>query len=125
MTSETNTPAPVKRVQGKFAPGVSGNPLGRPQGTKNRITLLKESLELQLRERAAPNLAGVLDKAVELALDGDRSMIKLLLELHMAKGAAERENAVEKVEINISSERPAQVKPVNVIDVTPLKVKDK
>lgn len=78
---------------------------------------------MQLREQAAPDLPGVLHKAVELALDGDRAMIKLLLEMHMAKGTAEKENAVDKVEINISSDRPIvqPMKTINVIDAEVIK----
>jgi hypothetical protein len=117
MSEKKNNTVPVKREHGKFLPGVSGNPAGRPKGSRNQITLLKESLELQLREQAAPDLPGVLTKAVELALEGDRSMIKLLLELHMAKGVAEKEGAAEKVTIKIETSPPAKsVKPVEIID---------
>lgn len=70
---------------------------------------------MQLREQAAPDLPSVLDKAIELAKEGDRHMIKLLLELHMAKGQMDKENAVEKVEININSTAPTSR------DVTPSK----
>ena len=48
----------------------------------------------------------VLDKAFQLALQGDRTMLKLLLELHMSKSAPEQEKAAEKVEINITT-RPS------------------
>jgi hypothetical protein len=120
--SDTNETYPAKRESSRFVAGVSGNPTGRPKGSRNKITLLKESLELMLRERAAPDLPAVLDKAVELAVSGDRAMIKLLLELHMAKGTADKENAVEKVEININSDRPRPADSGLVIDVTPTKV---
>jgi hypothetical protein len=104
---------PVVKTSGspKFVKGVSGNPSGRPKGSKNQITLLRQSLELQLREAAAPDMLGVLNKAVELAKEGDRAMIKLLLELHMSKQAQDQENAVEKVEINITSTGPQIVSP--------------
>ena len=124
--SDTNETYPAKRESSRFVAGVSGNPTGRPKGSRNKITLLKESLELMLRERAAPDLPAVLDKAVELAVSGDRAMIKLLLELHMAKGTADKENAVEKVEININSDRPKPPAESGlVIDVTPTKVETK
>jgi len=93
----------------RFKPGVSGNPDGRPRGSKNRITLLKESLELQLREQSEGVMAQILEKAVELALEGDRTMLKLLLELHMSKGTTQDgTKAVEKVQINING--PSTVK---------------
>jgi hypothetical protein len=115
--AKNKSSVPVKREKGKFLPGISGNPTGRPKGSRNQITLLKESLELSLREQAAPDIGKVLGKAVELALDGDRTMIKLLLELHMAKGVAEKEGAAEKVTINIETSGPVKtVKPVDIID---------
>lgn len=53
--------------------------------TKNRINSLKHDLELTLRELAAPAVGAVLGKALELALAGDKAMIRLILELHMSK----------------------------------------
>lgn len=103
----------VKREEdGKFKQGVSGNPLGRPKGSRNKITLLKQSMELQLRESAAPDMEAVLRKAVELALEGDKTMIKLLLEQHMSKGINEEAKASEKVAIQINAGAPAEVKEV-------------
>jgi hypothetical protein len=94
----------------QFKPGQSGNPAGRPVGSKNKITLLKESMELLLREEATPDdMKSVMRKALEMAMDGDRSMIKLILELHMSKGSSQDTGkAVEKVNINISG--PTNVK---------------
>lgn len=99
----------VRTEDGKFPKGVSGNPAGRPKGSKNKITLLRESLELQLREQAAPDMAGVLHKATELALDGNPGMIKLLLELHMSKSAPEGGTGKEKVAITINRPDSASV----------------
>lgn len=60
--------------------GQSGNPLGRPKGSKNKITMLKQVLEGELRSQLAPQMAQVLAKAIEMALDGNESMIKLLVD---------------------------------------------
>lgn len=110
--SEANT------TGGKFKKGQSGNPAGRPKGSKNQITLLKESLELALRERSEGRMAGVLDKCFELALGGSESMIKLLLELHMSKGTTQdNSKGAEKVEINIMG--PASAAPAVEKEVTP------
>jgi hypothetical protein len=54
----------------------------------------------------------VLDKAIELALLGDRQMLKLLIDLHMTKGTTQEDRVSEKVEINITtSGSPDQPKP--------------
>jgi hypothetical protein len=112
----------VRDDDGKFVQGVSGNPGGRPKGSKNKITLLRQSLELQLREQAAPNMGDVLRTAVALALDGDRAMIKLLLEMHMSKSAPEDSKGAERVAIQINN--LASPKKGEVIDVTPTEETD-
>ena len=56
----------------KFVKGQSGNPAGRPVGSKNKCTQFRELLEDDL-----PALVSVLrDKA----LDGDMNAMRLLLE---------------------------------------------
>lgn len=87
-TTEESSP-PEKNGNYLFEPGKSGNPAGRPKGAKNKITLLKQSLEIQLRGLAAPRMAEVLNKAIDLAIAGDRLMLKVLLELHMSKSQHE------------------------------------
>lgn len=104
MSTKASRAPKIKRTStGEFAPGESGNPDGRPKGSRNKITLLKHSLELQLREQSKDFLPGVLKQAIELALQGDRQMIKLLLDLHMSKGLAEETKAQEKTQIFIGS----------------------
>ena len=92
----------------QFPPNTSGNPSGRPKGSKNKITLQKMMLEEQLRDASMSRMPEVLDKAFELALQGDRTMLKLLLELHMSKGISEEKQAQEKVSIQITTNTPAE-----------------
>jgi hypothetical protein len=87
----------------KWKPGQSGNPLGKPKGTKNRITLLKLSLEQMLREDASEHMQEVLAVAIKKAKKGDNQMIKLLLELHMSKsGDVDDRHTDDKITININ-----------------------
>ena len=58
---------------GQFPKGVSGNPAGRPRGSRNRATLLIESL----LEDEAETLTR---KAIELAKGGDLTALRLCLE---------------------------------------------
>ena len=63
-----------KKARGKsFAKGVSGNPAGRPPGSRNKAT----EVALQLLEGEAEGLAR---KAIEKALDGDAAALRLCLE---------------------------------------------
>jgi hypothetical protein len=63
--------ADFRRVDGRFAKGRSGNPAGRPKGSRNRSTLLADAL---IEERAEPITA----KVIEAAEGGDRQMLRLL-----------------------------------------------
>lgn len=63
-----------------WKPGQSGNPAGRPKNSKNKITLIKQALEGELRVQMGPHMAEVLTKALEMAKDGNEAMIKLLVD---------------------------------------------
>jgi len=97
-------------IKGRFQKGHPGGP-GRPPGTKDKITLLRHAIELQLREKGSGEMLAVLDTAIKLAKAGDRQMIKLLLEQWVTKGVQHEEKTTErKLEINVNV--PAQpVKP--------------
>ena len=55
-----------------FPPGTSGNAAGRPTGSRNRTSVVTQAL----MDGAAE---GLLDKALEMARGGDRTMLALLL----------------------------------------------
>ena len=56
----------------KFTTGVSGNKAGRPPGTKDRRTEMRELLQ--------PHAAKLVQKAVDLALLGDTMALKLCMD---------------------------------------------
>jgi len=55
-----------------FLPGQSGNPNGRPKGSRNRVTQAVEALIHSKAEALA-------SKAIEMALGGDGGMVRSLL----------------------------------------------
>ncbi len=55
-----------------FGPGRSGNPNGRPKGSRNRVT---QAIEALIDGKAEAIVA----KAVEIALEGDTNMLRALL----------------------------------------------
>ncbi len=71
MTSEPETTAP-KQHHG-FQPGQSGNPAGRPRGSRHRVTVLAEKL---MSDDAEAIVKAVLDAAQK----GDMSAARLVLD---------------------------------------------
>lgn len=113
---------PVKKDH-KFVKGQSGNPNGRPKGSKNAVTLQKIALEGELRKQLSYDMAAILQKAIEMAKAGDGAMIKLLIDkvISSSKIADEDAPGREKVEIVINQLpgiiEPKVVKPsVSVIE---------
>lgn len=69
MEPETNNPS----LGNRFAKGTSGNPAGRPRGSRNKATLLFEAL-LEGETEA------LTQKAIELAKNGEPAALRLCLE---------------------------------------------
>jgi hypothetical protein len=59
-----------RTADGRFAKGLSGNPAGRPKGSRNRATVFAEAL---IEARAEPLTA----KMIELAEAGDSGLLRL------------------------------------------------
>ena len=59
--------------KGRFSQGLSGNPTGRPVGSRNRYTLFAEEF---LRSRQEE----LIQKAVEMAMNGDPHALRLCIE---------------------------------------------
>ncbi len=56
----------------KYKKGQSGNPKGKPKGAKDKRTILRKLLEPQAKE--------LVQKAVDMALGGDTTALRLCLE---------------------------------------------
>lgn len=79
---------------GRWKPGQSGNPAGRPVGSRNKRTLLEEQLA-----QAAPAVQGVV---IDTALGGDMQAASLV----MARVAAPLRARAEKVEFDFDPDAP-------------------
>jgi Family of unknown function (DUF5681) len=92
---------PAKPINGRYLPGQSGNPAGRPKGAKNKVTLMKLALEGELRTQLGPAMAEVLAVAITKAKQGNESMIKLLVDKTIPTTKAQDDEANESPKINI------------------------
>lgn len=101
MTETTTLPA----KKGSFLKGVSGNPAGRPKGSKNKITLMKLALEGELRTQLKKDAVDILDMAIKLAKSGDTAMLKLLIDKMIPTSKAMEDDSPVKEKINIAIQR--------------------
>ena len=76
---------PPKGAQ--WAPGRSGNPKGRPKGSKSLATILREELDKPIQARVGGRVVSVsrrealVQKQLEMALRGDQRAFATLLKL--------------------------------------------
>jgi len=92
----------VRNAEGQFVEGVSGNPKGRPKGSKNRITLLKMQTEEAWRSRNQNRLDTVLDLILQDALDGDKASRRLIFDAIVSKAnVQEDKSAGQKQQITV------------------------
>jgi Family of unknown function (DUF5681) len=115
-------PLPVPRTPtGQFPVGVSGNPAGRPKGSKNRIVQLRQDLEVALREHVNVDaVKGIIDVMVAQALEGDVSAAKMILDkvLPNARDADEESGQAPTIKVVIENATFGRV--ADVAAVTPI-----
>ncbi len=97
MTNE-GTPENAGRNQGRFRKGQSGNPYGKPPGTRHRATRLAEAV----LEGEADAL---MRKAIDLAKEGDVTALRFCLERLIPR----------RTEARIEFEMPAISRPKDAI----------
>jgi len=100
---------------GQFVEGVSGNPLGRPKGSKNKITLLKMTTEQAWRERNQDLLDEVLDMILQDALEGDKGSRRMIFDAVVSKAnVQEDKSAGHKQQITVHRMTVSKGDDVNV-----------
>lgn len=106
VTVKDDSPGQIKRNNlGQFTRGVSGNALGRPKGSKNRTTIIKQAMEEAMTRELTDDVLEIFEQAVALAKAGDRSMIKFVLGDFMGevrKQVAETEEELDRGKINLT-----------------------
>ena len=63
---------PEERKRGRFAPGCSGNPAGRPRSKITKASVMRETL--------SPHMPTILKKLIDMALAGDIQACRILID---------------------------------------------
>ena len=108
ITKEDGSVQKVHRNNlGQFVKGVSGNPKGKPKGSKNRAGIIKQAMEEALVRDSAKKFNKLVDTALDLAIQGDKDMLKFFLgdvlkETRRMEGEEEESKKIGKIEIKFS-----------------------
>lgn len=96
----------------QFLPNVSGNPKGRPKGSKNISSIIKKALEQRVtvvrnnRRMKISKIEAAMEQQVNKAVNGDRHAAKLVLEM-LYQSEAREEARSHMVDVD-PAERRAQ-----------------
>lgn len=93
MIDEAKEGELIRTADGQYIKGVSGNPSGRPKGSKNRITVLKMQTEEAWRERNTNKLDVLLDLILQDAMDGDKGARKMIFDALVSKANIQEDKA--------------------------------
>jgi hypothetical protein len=105
-----SAPSEISRDNlGRFVKGVSGNPKGKPIGSRNRINIIKHAIEEAIIRDVAEEATLIIEQALMQAKAGDPDMIKFVLgELlkDVRKGAPDEDEDLlrggKRVTVNIT-----------------------
>jgi len=81
---------------GRFKKGTSGNPQGRPKGSKNFLTLLEQELNQKVvvneggRRKSVTRLQAMVKRLVGAALQGEPKAVLALLDILRRSGAVDQ-----------------------------------
>jgi hypothetical protein len=89
-------PAPTEEraIDGRWQPGQSGNPAGRPPSKRQSINALQQRLEEAVRSRLRPErVEKIVEKLCDLAEQGNVKAAQTILAYTITKPAAETDDA--------------------------------
>lgn len=104
----------LQKPSSQWAKGQSGNKKGRPKGSKNKTTLVKEQIEAGLVAEAEADALEIYRTTVELAKQGDTTCLKMLMDRYWPAGRKEdkAEKAPGGVNIIIKGLEVEEAKPI-------------
>lgn len=69
-----------KQVNRGFKKGLSGNPGGRPKGSKNSLTILKEAVLAKSEDVILEHFPKIVTAVCQKAMEGDMTAAKLIMD---------------------------------------------
>lgn len=91
-----------RNENGQFPVGVSGNPKGRPKGSKNEVATLKADIELAMRQHVKPEkLMKVVEKVLNKAANGNMAAAKLIFDYFLSRVSDGDDNNAEQPAIRV------------------------
>jgi hypothetical protein len=100
MTQQAS-PAP-RDEHGRYLPGASGNPGGRPKGSVSLVTAIRHELERR-QDSGQPGIEAVAARLVDLALDGD---------IRAVREIGDRLDGKATQSVDVSSSEPLVLAPI-------------
>lgn len=112
----------VRRADGTFVKGQSGNPLGRPKGSKNKISEIKLLTEQAVRSGRLEDMISVCEQIIAQAMDGDSRSQKMVWDAMISKASSVEDKAAgtkQQIEIGVMNVERPRATPIEgeIIDV--------
>ena len=110
----------TRNPDGTFPKGVSGNPAGRPKSRKNKITELKQDLEIAIRDNVNPqDIQDIVNAMIQTAKAGGKNSVqaaKLILDKTVSNATDSEDAKNVDGGIRIVIENVTSVKPTETIE---------
>lgn len=87
-----------------WKPGQSGNPNGRPKGSRNKVTVLKEAVLANAENIVLENLEEIVKTTVELAKAGDPTCLSIIWKNVMPQPDKKASSKEDRLNIHINIE---------------------
>lgn len=94
---------PKEMAPHKWKKGVSGNPNGRPKGSRNKLTILREAVLEKAETMVLNEWEELVKTTIQLAKAGDSTCIKILWDrvIPAKRAVEEKDGKEDKLTVNI------------------------
>lgn len=89
--------------KGRFPKGTSGNPLGRPKGSRNKTTLIREMLDEVALGEVAREYVDVVHAMIRQAKKGDVAAAKFIKEIANIANEEEKKAGGKSIQVYIEN----------------------